>query len=84
MEASEKERIRAAEQGAYELGYLLTVDEAPNMPPPITHMAFAGPHVLNQVSAGRFLAYSTSAAEAAEEGLEVLREILEGRRGWPE
>jgi hypothetical protein len=83
-QADDIDRIRAAKQEAYELGYLLFVDEAYNSPPPITHMAFAGPHVLNQVSAARFLTYSTSAADAAEAGLEVLRGILAGQRDWPD
>lgn len=84
MQPTEEDRLAAARHEAYNLGYMLFVDEAYNSPPPITHMAFAGPHVSGQVGMARFLTYSTSAANAAEAGLEILRDVLAGRREWPE
>lgn len=75
--------VRAARQEAVELGYMLIVDEALNVGT-LTHMAFAGPHVIGQPSPARFLIYSTSAAGAAEAGLEVLRGIVERGDPWPD
>lgn len=80
MQPDDVDRIGAARQEAYELGYMLFVDEGLGLPPPLTHMAYAGPHMQNQPSMARFLCYSTSAADAAEAGLQVLRDIAEGRR----
>ncbi len=77
------ERIRAARQEAVELGYMLIVDEALNVEP-LTHMAFAGPRTVGQATTARFLTYSTSAAEAAEAGVEILRGIVERGDPWPE
>jgi hypothetical protein len=77
------ERIKVARAEAVALGYMLIVDEAPNVEP-LTHMAFAGPHVIGQAANARFLTYSTSAADAAEAGLEVLRGIVERGEPWPE
>jgi hypothetical protein len=79
----ERERIRAARSEAVELGYMLIIDEAPNVEP-LTHMAFAGPHIPGQASTAGFLTYSTSAAGAAEAGVEILRGIVERGDPWPE
>jgi len=75
-------RIQAARAEAFELGYRLFVDEAINMPAPITHMAFAAP-AIQQTSMARFLTYGSSVLEAAEAGLEVLRGIVERDEPWP-
>jgi hypothetical protein len=47
-------RIRLARAEAVELGYMLLVDEALNVEP-LTHMAFAGPHILGVATTARFL-----------------------------
>lgn len=71
------------DRAAAELGYEIHVDEAPNMPPPITHMAFAH-RGLGQPSMGAFLTYSISEIDAAEAGLTVLRGIIERGEPWPQ
>jgi hypothetical protein len=40
--------------------------------------------VIGQTSVARFLTYSTSVADAAEAGLEILRGIVERGEPWPE
>ncbi len=77
-------RIQAARAEAFELGYRLFADEAINMPEPITHLAFAAPVVGSQTGMARFLTYSTSAADAMEAGLEVIRGVVERGEPWPE
>jgi hypothetical protein len=79
----QNERIRIAKATARELGYTLWTEEALNLAP-LTHMAIAAPYIANQASMGRFLTYSTSASEAAEAGLEVLRGIAQSGDPWPE
>jgi hypothetical protein len=54
------------------------------MPAPISHMVYAHPNVVGQASMGRFLCYSTSAADAAEAGLEIVRGVVERGGPWPE
>lgn len=80
----EAERINVARSEARALGYTLFVEEALNVEP-LTHMAFAAPYLgTTQASMGRFLSYSTSAAEAAEAGADILRGIVERGDAWPE
>jgi len=82
MQPDDPDRIAAARDAAQQLGYMLSVDEARNVPAPITHMALAAHH--SRTGVAHFLAFSTSTADAAEAGLQVLRDVLEGRREWPE
>ncbi len=78
-------RIAAARDQAHSLGYMLLVDEAPNMATPITHMAHAARDLgYERTSVGRFLTYSTSVADAAEAGLAILRGIVNNGDPWPE
>jgi hypothetical protein len=77
------DRIRVAQTEARALGYMLLIEGALNVEP-LTHMAFAAPHVEGQPSMGRFLTYSTSAADGAEAGVDVLRGIVERGDPWPE
>jgi hypothetical protein len=79
----DRERILTAQREADALGYRLVVEEAPNIEP-VTHMAVGFPVVPGQGSMGRFLAYGTSAAEAAENGADVLQGIVERDDPWPE
>jgi len=80
----EAERINVARSEVRALGYTLFVENAQNVEP-LTHMAFASPHVgTTQASMGRFLTYSTSAAEAAEAGADILGGIVEDGDAWPE
>ena len=76
-------RFERVDREAGRLGYAIGVDEAPNMTPPITHMAFAHLYT-NQPTMGRFLCYSTSEVEAAEAGLELLRRVVEHDDRWPD
>jgi hypothetical protein len=76
-------RIQAVKAEAFELGYRLFVDEAYNIEL-VTHMAFAASASTPGAVTARFLAYGTSAAGAAESGLEVLRGIVEDGKPWPE
>jgi hypothetical protein len=81
---SDAQRINVARAEARNLGYLLMIEEALNVAPH-THMALAGPYLGDmQVSHGRFLAYGTSAAEAAEAGLDVLDGIVNRGDPWPD
>jgi hypothetical protein len=77
------QRIRVARAEAAALGYMLIVEDALNIEP-LTHMALAGPRIEGQVANARFLTYSTSAADAAEAGVDVLRGIVERGDPWPE
>jgi hypothetical protein len=65
---------------ARRLGYKLLVGEASNSEP-VTHVAAAA---ISGQASFRFLAYGTSAAEAAGNGLAVLRGIVERGDRWPE
>lgn len=84
VSAEDRDRIRAAEAEAHDVGFRLYVDEAPNLLGEVTHMAMAAPHNDGQPTLIRFLTYSTSAADAAEGGLDVLRGVLERGEPWPE
>lgn len=79
MDPSEQERVREARIRARELGYNLLVEEAPNVEP-ITHMAFAAPHIPDTAVAAFFVAYGLSPGDAAEQGVVVL-EIIQWFRG---
>jgi hypothetical protein len=76
-------RFEAVDSAARKLGYIIGVDKAPNMAPPITHMAWSHPDI-QQPSMGTFLCYSTSEIEAAEAGLEILRRVVERGGPWPD
>lgn len=78
----EAERVRAARADAHVLGYMLDVAEAMNMGV-VTHMAHALPLIQGQAVVGKFLAYGTSAGDAAEKGVAVLRGICENNDPWP-
>jgi hypothetical protein len=84
VSAEDRDRIRAAEAEAHHVGFRLYVDEAPNALGKVTHMAMAAPHDGGRPTLIRFLTYSTSAADAAEGGLDVLRGVLERGDPWPE
>lgn len=79
MASSEQERVKEARMRARELGYNLLIEEALNVEP-MTHMAFAAPHVPNTAVVGFFVAYGLSPGDAAEHGLAVL-EIVQWFRG---
>jgi hypothetical protein len=79
----DRERIQVARAEAHTLGYMLLIEEAPNIEP-LTHSAVAAPRIEGQASMGRFLTYGTSAADAAEAGVDVLRGIVERGDPWPE
>ncbi len=77
-------RINVARRGARMLGYTLLIEDALNVEP-LTHMAFAAPYIgETQPSLGRFLTYSTSAVEAAEAGVDLLRGVVEQGDAWPQ
>jgi hypothetical protein len=80
---SDAARIDAARQAAHQRGYMLLVDQVPNLGA-LTHAANAAPVVANQPSMGRHLTYGTSAVEAAEAGLDVLVGILDNGDPWPD
>ena len=82
-EPEEIGRLRAARQEAYELGYMLLVDEAINVEP-MRFMAFAG-RIPPQGQAGtaRFLTLGETLAGTAEAGLAVLRGVVERGEPWP-
>jgi hypothetical protein len=82
----DRTRIQTAQADADRHGYSLTVEEALNMPAPITHVAFANPVVAEgEGSLGRFfLCYSNSVADAAEAGVEIIRRHVELDEPWPE
>jgi hypothetical protein len=83
---SEQERLKVARAEAMSLGYMLFVEEAPNLGP-TTHVASAVPHPGYGPHAaaigGHFLAYGASLGEAAEGGVDVLRGIVERGEPWP-
>src|SRR6266511_1333540 len=82
---ADRTRIQAAQADADRHGYRLTVDEAVNMPAPLTHMAYANPRVAEgEGSWEGFLCYSSSAADAAEAGAEIIRRHVELGEPWPE
>ena len=84
-ELNDRTRIRAAQADADRHGYRLTVEEALNMPAPLTHMAYANPVVAEgEESSGGFLCYGSSAADAAEAGAEIIRRSVEFDEPWPE
>jgi len=72
---TENERLQAARYEARQLGYVLFVDDAPNIEP-LQYQVWAAPAVSGQVSMGRFLAYGTSLGETAESGLATLKATL--------
>jgi tRNA A58 N-methylase Trm61 len=85
MSELDDRRIQAAQADADRHGYRLTVDEAFDMPAPITHVAHANPLLAeDEGSWGRFLCYSVSVAEAAEAGAEIIRRHVELGEPWPE
>jgi hypothetical protein len=71
----EVQRLQAARYEARELGYVLFVDDAPNIEP-LRYQAWAAPAVSGQVTMGRFLSYGESFADAAESGLATLKATL--------
>jgi hypothetical protein len=75
---------RPQETEARQLGYVLDVSEAPNMPPPMAYMVYAAPYVVGQATVGRFLCYTPTAADAAETGLEIVRGVVDRSEPWPE
>jgi hypothetical protein len=78
-------RVQAAQADADRYGYQLTVNEALNMPAPLTHMAYANPiGAEGDESWGGFLCYGSSAADAAEAGAEIIRRHVELGEPWPE
>jgi hypothetical protein len=79
----DRERVLVAQREADALGYRLMVEEALNIEP-ITHMAIGYPLVQGQVTMGRWLAYGKSAGEAAENGTDVLKGIVERGDPWPD
>ncbi len=77
-------RIQALRGEAFQLGYRLTADEAPNIEP-LTHVAVAFPATHSgQATVGRFLAYGESVPDAMEKGLEAIRAHVEQGEPWPE
>ena len=82
MTDEDRERIERAQSQARKLGYMLWIGEAMNTAP-LTHTAYAAPYPTSQVGVGRFLCHSTSAPDAAEGGLDVLRGIEERGDPWP-
>jgi hypothetical protein len=84
VSSEDRDRIRAAEAEAHDAGFRLYVDEAPNLLGEVTHMAMAASHNDGHLTLIRFLTYSTSAADAAEGGLDVLLGVLERGDPWPE
>jgi hypothetical protein len=82
---ADRTRIQAAQTDADRHGYRLTIDEDLNMPVPLTHIAYAAPVVAEgEGSSGGFLCYSSSAADAAEAGAEIIRRHVELGEPWPE
>jgi hypothetical protein len=78
----DRARIRTAQDEAYELGYRLVIEDAPNLGL-LRHMALAYSVMGTQPSMGRWLTYAPSAPEAAEAGVEILRGIVERDDPWP-
>lgn len=74
-------RRRDAQAGAFEIGHRLLVVPVANAGE-ATHKAFVG-RATHEVLTGRFLAYGSSSASAAENGLHVLRGIVERDDPWP-
>lgn len=74
--------IQACRSEARALGYMLLVDDVPDLGE-LTHAAFAAPYIPGQPSMGRFLTYGRSAVEAAELGADLLRGIVERDEPWP-
>jgi hypothetical protein len=79
----ERERVLVAQREADALGYRLLIEEALNIEP-VTHMSIGYPIVQSQVSMGRWLAYGKSAGEAAQDGVDVLKGIVERGDPWPD
>jgi hypothetical protein len=79
----DKDRVLTARREARSRGYMLIIEEAYNIAP-VTHMAIAARAVEGQATMGKFLAYGTSAVEAAENGADVLEGIAERGDPWPE
>lgn len=76
---TEDERVARAQADALELGRRLRVEPVPETN---TYLAYAG-RANEERTTGRFLAYGDTAAAAAENGLEMLREIVQRDAPWP-
>ena len=83
MNEDDRLRIQAVGAEAFQLGYRLKVEPAPNMPADQSFMAHAFVKI-NGPAFGRFLTYGPTAPETAEAGLKILRGIVERGEQWPE
>ena len=81
VQAAEFTRLQAAKARAFELGHRLLTTSVEGKRP-FTHKAFAG-RATREVKTGRFLAYGTSEAGAAERGAHVLEGVVERGEAWP-
>lgn len=79
--ATDDARREESQAGALELGHRLLIVPVEHVAD-ATHKAFAG-RATQEVLTGRFLAYGTSSAAAAENGLRVLKGIVERGEPWP-
>jgi hypothetical protein len=77
-----KLRFNVVNSEAERLGYRIGVDLVPDQRPPI-YMAFAHARVEGQATFGRFLCSRSSSIEAAEDGLEILRDVIAQNKAWP-
>jgi len=74
-------RFNAVNDEATQFGYRIGVDLMPNTRPRV-YRAYAHHHQ-NEPSLGQFLCNGASALEAAEHGVEILREVVAGTAKWP-
>jgi hypothetical protein len=76
---TDDERVERAQTHALELGRRLRVEPDPDTG---NFLAYAG-RANEERATGRFLAYGESRGAAAENGLAVLRDIIERDVPWP-
>jgi hypothetical protein len=82
MPTDDDARLAEIDTEARELGWRISIDEARDTAPGLTHVAWAHPNI-SQPSMGHFLTYGPTYLAAAEAGLEILRRVIQDGEPWP-